>query len=306
MSNPYSHLAAFQETKNELIAIIDQTIALSEELGLEDQQVLTAARENLEQERFQVVVVGEFNRGKSYLINALLGQAILPTGIRPTTAALTTIAYGQESRAVLHYHDNLGLAPREVSFAELKQLVTALTPDSEQQAQAIKLAEVHVDSELCAHGVTIVDTPGVNDLNEQREEITYRFIPQSHAAILVLDATMPLSRSEKEFLENRILASDIQKIFFVLNKASLIPEGEAAAVTAYTKQNLEAIPGLGKVRLFLIDAKEQLKAGGDLQRLSPTNQFREFAEELQRFLVQERVGWSWKTPATECCAGWPP
>lgn len=61
MSNPYSHLAAFQETKNELIAIIDQTIALSEELGLEDQQVLTAARENLEQERFQVVVVGEFN-----------------------------------------------------------------------------------------------------------------------------------------------------------------------------------------------------------------------------------------------------
>src|SRR5690606_37348000 len=84
------------------------------------------------------------------------------------------------------------------------------------------------------------------------------------------------------------LASDIHKIFFVLNKASLIPECEAAVVTAYTKQNLEAIPGLGKARLFLIDAKEQLKAGGDLQRLSPTNQFREFAEELQRFLVQEQ------------------
>lgn len=207
--------------------------------------------------------MGEFNRGKSYLVNALLGEAVLPVG-RPTTAALTIVRHGPEPRAELRYASQLGLPPRQVSIEELKGLITALTPDAEEEAHRLESVTVFYPADLCKNGVLIIDTPGVNDLNQQREDITYKFIPQSDAAILVLDATMPLSLTEKEFLEQRILRNDIRKVFFVLNKADLVSEDELPEVVEYVRRRLSAIQGLGdNIKLYAVDSKSALKGGSD-------------------------------------------
>src|SRR6185295_16441862 len=76
--------------------------------------------------------------------------------------------------------------------------------------------------------LTIVDTPGVNDINEQRAEITYGYIPRADAALFLLDATQILTASERQFLEERILRSSRDRLIFVIAKIDLLDEGELA------------------------------------------------------------------------------
>jgi len=282
-----SLLDVFATARKDILRVTQEVQSVEDFLGSRS-QTLQACQANLEDDLLQVVVVGEFNRGKSYLVNALLGEAVLPVGVRPTTAALTIVRHGPEPRAELRYASQLGLPPRQVSIEELKGLITALTPDAEEEAHRLESVTVFYPADLCKNGVLIIDTPGVNDLNQQREDITYKFIPQSDAAILVLDATMPLSLTEKEFLEQRILRNDIRKVFFVLNKADLVSEDELPEVVEYVRRRLSAIQGLGdNIKLYAVDSKSALKGGSD-GASSGSGGLDLFRRELGNFLVAER------------------
>src|SRR5207253_3619287 len=98
---------------------------------------------------------------------------------------------------------------------------------------AIQHIELQVPSAVLEHRVTIVDTPGVNDINEQRAEITYGYLPRADAAVFLLDATQILSASERQFLEERILRSTRERLVFVVAKADLLNEGELAETRAF-------------------------------------------------------------------------
>lgn len=282
-----SLLDVFATARSDILRIIQDVQSIEDDLWGRSQS-LQACQANLEQDLLQVVVVGEFNRGKSYLVNALLGTAVLPVGVRPTTAALTIVKHGFDPHAELHYAPHLGLPPRRASIEKLKELITALTPDAEEEARRLESVTVYYPTDLCQNGVLIIDTPGVNDLSQQREDITYKFIPQSDAAILVLDATMPLSATEKEFLEQRILRNDIRKVFFVLNKADLVSEDELPEVIEYVRRKLSDIQGLGdNIKLYAVDSKSALKGRQD-KKTHCRNGLALFREELGDFLVAER------------------
>jgi small GTP-binding protein len=200
----------------------------------------------LDAERFTIVVLGEFNHGKSTFINALLGAPVLPTGITPTTAVLTHLVHGAKVGATLV------LDSGERKAVDVKKLGEWLTVEGlEHKAegkgagapagQGLHHVELTHPADILGERVTIVDTPGVNDINEQRAEITYGYLPRADAAVFLLDATQILSASERQFLEERILRSTRERLVFVVAKADLLDAQELEETLAFAQRHLQRI-----------------------------------------------------------------
>lgn len=220
---------SFNQRKIELINATDELIRLSENLQTADvQNGLQQCKEHMLNDAFSVVVVGQFSRGKSTFVNALLGQRILPTSKKPTTAVISKIAYSPEPQFTVHFKDGHVMTIDEQNFFGIKAPSTysSDTPQDEreqildEQAQINKIDYVQVGYPLdfCKNSVELVDTPGTDDLNESRIEITYNYLNQADAVILLLAADQALSSGEVEFLKERILKQQIRDIFYIINR----------------------------------------------------------------------------------------
>jgi small GTP-binding protein len=201
-------------------------------------------------ELFLVVVVGEFNAGKSALINALLGEKVLAEGVTPTTTRVTLIKWGEE---------------------KTEQVV--------DEAFAIVTHPLTLLKEL-----NIVDSPGTNAIIRQHERLTEEFVPRSDLVLFTTSADRPLTESERLFLE-RILAWR-KKVVFVLNKSDIF-EDEAALneardfVIEHVTQTLGSAPVLFPVSARL--AQRALSAPDDAtcQRLRNASQL----DELEKYIT---------------------
>ena len=100
--------------------------------------------------------------------------------------------------------------------------------------------DIRVPAPFLADDLTVVDTPGVNDINEQRADITYGYVPRADAAMFLLDATQILTASERQFLEERILRSQRDRLVFVVTKADLLDEAELAEAVRFAREHLGA------------------------------------------------------------------
>jgi ribosome biogenesis GTPase A len=214
----------------------------------------------LDEERFVVVVLGEFNHGKSTFINALLGAPLLPAGITPTTAVLSHVSHGLRRSATLIGEDGTRRAIDPVGLGDW------LTVEGEGAGKSnVHHVELTEPVPLLQNRLTIVDTPGVNDINEQRAEITYGYLPRADAAVFLLDATQILTASERQFLEERILRSTRDRLLFVVAKADLLSEAELAETLAFARKHLAAI--VPEPAIFPVSAKRALagdRAGSGL------------------------------------------
>ncbi len=214
----------------------------------------------LDDERFVVVVLGEFNHGKSTFLNALLGAPLLPTGITPTTAVLSHVSYGPKRAVALVGEDG---ARRSVDAGALADW---LTVEGEGAGKAsVHHVELTEPLPLLQNHLTLVDTPGVNDINEQRAEITYGYLPRADAAVFLLDATQILTASERQFLEERILRSTRDRLLFVVAKTDLLTESELNETLAFARKHLAAI--VPEPAIFPVSAKRALagdRAGSGL------------------------------------------
>jgi len=177
--------------REEKEALAEIRLALSEiDVPRESLATLQEAILQLD-ELFLVVIVGEFNAGKSALINALLGERVLPEGATPTTSRVTLVKWGEQAA---------------------EQVV--------DESFAIYTYPLPLLKEL-----NIVDTPGTNAVIRQHERLTNEYVPRSDLVLFATSADHPMTESERQFLE-RILAWG-KKVVFVLNKADII-EDEAA------------------------------------------------------------------------------
>ncbi len=230
---------------------------------------ISGLKQQLQDEEFTVVVVGEFSRGKSTFINGLLGTRVLPSLVRPTTAVLNVITHNPTPSIHLHFQETN--TSKSISEEQFKKLIAPKEPlegdeESEQEYKQqvefisqIKYAEIGYPLPFCENGVRIIDTPGVNDLDPAREQITNTIIPTSDAAIFILAATKILSESERSFLRDRLLANDIHKIFIVINFKDLLKsEEEIEKVMTYARTELEEL--LPNTKIFMVAAKEALNA----------------------------------------------
>lgn len=238
----------------------------------------------LEEDRFHLVVVGEFNHGKTTFVNALLGAPILPTGVTPTTATIHHLRYGDEPRAKVIFG---GGREEPIEFEKVRTFVVG----GESGTSEVEHIEVSYPAALLQERIVLVDTPGVNDLSLQRADITYSYIPRSDAVLFLLDAGQILKESERVFLQDKIIGQARDKIVFVITKWDQLTTDDQAQALAYAKEQLgkfakprdSGAPGLsGDPMVFPISAQKAL--GGDVA----ASGMPELLEFLTRFLAEHR------------------
>lgn len=216
-------------------------------------QKLIKSREKLAHHRFSVGILGEFKRGKSTVINALLGKEIMPADILPTSATMNRVTYDMQPHAELLMMDG---TIKQIPVEELRNYVTKLTKESEAAAAQVQEAVVYYPCQFCRNGVDIVDTPGLND-DERMTRITEEIIPKLDTIIMVLTYDSPLSMSEAEFVRNKILTSDISRLIFLVNKMDCVRrEKDKERVLGEIKSKIQRAVSDKTAELFGEDSKE--------------------------------------------------
>lgn len=199
--------------------------AIAEQVDLDRAviQLIDNALERSKAHKFSIAVVGEFKRGKSTFINALLGKDVLPSDVLPCSATLNRVTYGLQPKVQVVRRGQQG-GPEiieEIGLDQLADYVTKLTPEAEQIAATVKEAIVYYPLAYCQNNVEIVDTPGLND-DSNMTQVTLSVLPDVSAAILVIMATSPFSQYEADFLTNQLLLQDLGRVIFVVTAIDLI------------------------------------------------------------------------------------
>lgn len=239
-------------------------------------------RDKISSESFNLVVLGQFKRGKSTFINALLGASILPTAVIPLTSVVTILSYGESPRAVVRY-----LSGKE-EVADIRDIAMYITEkENPRNKKGVKEVEVFYPSEYLKNGVRIIDTPGVGSVYNHNTEVAYNYLPYVDAGVFIVSADPPLSQSEHTFL--RDIKSFADKIFFILNKIDQVNEEERTESLEFTKAILEEDFGEGKVNIFPLSAKWALegKINNDKVTLK-RSLLPEFESKLRSFLIKEK------------------
>lgn len=226
----------------------------------------------VDQDRFHLVVLGEFNHGKSSFVNALLGEALLPSGVTPTTAVIHHIEYADEPSASIVFASG---AKQRISTEEVRKL----TATGERPPEPIAYVEIGHPADVLK-GIVLVDTPGVNDLSLQRADITYGYIPRSDAVLFLLDAGQVLKESERVFLQSKLIGQARDKIVFIINKADILSPDEREEALRYVRENLEKI--VPSPQVFLVSSERALSSDTKSSGLP------ELVEYLTSFLAKER------------------
>lgn len=270
-------LESFHGKKSDVMAALRGLVGLAEKVGAKSlaARVEVDLVRKLEADRFHLVVVGEFNHGKTTFVNALLGAPILPVGVTPTTAVIHHLEHADAPRAELVHADG---ARTPLPFDEVKTF--AVGGSHEGEAREVKHLEVFYPADLLRERIVLVDTPGVNDLSLQRADITYSYIPRSDAVLFLLDAGQPLKESERVFLQEKLLAQSRDKIIFVVTKRDIWSDDEQGEALRYIQKELGKLVRTPVV--FPVSAQAALE-GRPEQSGMP-----ELLAHLTRFLAEER------------------
>ena len=232
---------------------------LARELGADP--VAEEARElaaRVSEGRFYVACIGQFKRGKSTLLNALVGYAVVPTGFVPVTVVPTVIRFGDELHARIRIHDGSWL---DVDLSDLKEYVTEeLNPENKKKVGG---AEVFVPSPLLSSGMCFVDTPGLGSVFTGNTATTQAFIPHIDAVLVVVGADPPIAGEELALVET--IGTQVQDLILVINKADRTSDPERAAVVKFTREILEKRLHRPMGEVFEVSAAERMENSGPLR-----------------------------------------
>lgn len=221
---------------------------LLRESGLCGEQTgkLQALGQRLENKEFIISVFGQFKRGKSSFINAVLGEDILPVGIVPVTAVVTQIKYGPKSAVV-----STGSNSREIPFADLAHYINEQS--NPKNIKAVSSVLIHYPSALLNSGITLVDTPGVGSMHKHNSAAAHAFVQNSDAVIFMLSVDSPVNEIESDFLAE--IREHAAKIYFAVNKTDVVSAGDLAEYLNYCQQLLCGIMATQEVKLYPVCAK---------------------------------------------------
>lgn len=238
-------------------------------------------RAKLQGERFNVVIVGEFKRGKTTFVNALLGAEILPSAVVPLTSIVTAVRWGERVGAEVTF---AGDRTERIAIDELPRYVTER--ENPGNLLGVERAAVAYPSEYLRDGVFLVDTPGVGSVYGHNTDAAYAFVPESDVAIFVTSADPPISANERRFLED--VRAEAARMFFVLNKVDYLSGADLEESIGFTERVLGEALGRD-VAVHPVSARAALRAkeAGDGAALERSG-LAAFEDAFQDFLLREK------------------
>ncbi|RKO66227.1 dynamin family protein [Desulfofundulus salinus] len=256
-------LEHFREQKTLLSNAVEQLITLAE--AGENRfavDLLTESLARVASETFTLVVMGEFKRGKSTLINALVGARILPTAIVPLTAIPTFIRYGMEPQATVVFLDGRA---EKVPVGDIVRYVTE--KENPRNVKKVREVEVIYPAPFLAEGIILVDTPGVGSAYTHNTEAAYGYLPRADAALFVISVDAPLGKGELDYL--RDVRHHVHKLIFVLNKIDIVSPDDLAEALDFTRRMLQEQLQTQDILLVPLSARLALegKEQNDAERL---------------------------------------
>ena len=299
---------SFASNIQRMIDTLEQAAEAEKEFG---ESAVRPSIDRLEREtkrlgddKFRFLIIGDFNRGKSSILNVLLGRKdLLPVGASATTAIPTFIKYGHEEQVVVHYKNG------NVHRLSVEQYKTEYTLNSKTVKDRIKrgfdnlvgkwldpldYADFCCPIELLSKGVEFIDTAGLNHTAAETEK-TYEYIKDSHAVIFVLDAGQAVTELEQTYLST-VIKGKVNAVFFVINKWEAVDESSREEIHDSVAERLaqsldmheEEIRQMWGDRIFDVYAKNALDRLRSKEHLGGTG-FLEFADKLNTFLINERL-----------------
>ena len=276
-ADTYSAMSVYSRLKADLVRCIDEMLAVECIRGCPCEEL----REKIDTNTFNLVVVGQFKRGKTSLINALLGADILPVAVVPLTSIATVMSYGDALRIKVYFNDG---NVAEIRPESIPEYVTE--KGNPKNIKDVSEVIVTYPSHYLKGGVRLIDTPGVGSIYQHNTDVAYRYLPKSDAVLFLLSVDQPMSKSELDFLND--VREYSNRIFFLLNKADYLNEKDLRESIDFQKNVLKEATG-SDVRIFPLSAK--LALDGQLQKSTDMIQkslLPQFSDTLNTFLMEEK------------------
>lgn len=255
----------FKEKKSALVGLIRESSRIINDISLtQHAKGLSQLGLKVDNDTFKIQVIGTFNNGKSTLINAILGEDILPTKILPCTAVINEIKYGDSKKAILNFRNPLpkillsdipevtlkhmkahgmkNVPPMEIDYDRISDYVT-IPVDGDPEEISLKSpyfsVELFYPSVLLKEGVEIIDSPGLNE-SDERTTVTLDYLAKADAVIFLLDATRACAKDEMDTIDSILIPKGFDDMFFVVNRFDMIKtEKEQAEVKCYVKNKVK-------------------------------------------------------------------
>ncbi|ECP7275124.1 ATP-binding protein [Campylobacter jejuni] len=243
-----------------------QKLSFNQDLKLRLQKTL----EKFQNLKFNVAITGVINAGKSSLLNALLKEDFLGVSNIPETANLTVLNYGKSEEVKIYFWDKKewqNILESSHFNADLKEFIDKLSKSvniedfikdkpliqnialcelknfssaKNKISALIKKIEIKSHLEFLKNNISIVDTPGLDDIMIQREIVTNEFLKESDFLIHLMNASQSLTQKDADFLVHCLLNSRLSKFLIILTKADLLSKKDLEEVIIYTKDRLKS------------------------------------------------------------------
>ncbi|MGO8686829.1 MAG: dynamin family protein [Candidatus Dormibacteria bacterium] len=242
-------------------------------LPVDQRRLAAEASDKLADSVVYVAVIGEFKRGKSSLINALLGEEVLPTGVTPVTAAPTLVRFGKVPQATVRFSDDTEIP---IGVGELPDYITEA--GNPRNGRGVREVVVEHPSSLLGPGIVLADTPGTGSVHAHNTQSTAAFLPRVDVALLVVSVSAPLSEAEARLLT--AVGETAARAAVCLNKVDLLSPEELTESLDFVAVQIEALTGAIRMPVFPVSARKA--ARGDDGGLGALRRF------LSDVIVHER------------------
>ena len=315
---PISSYEDMKEKRGKIVHSLIEAAEVVDELndiGLNiDGSKLVGWKNKLEDDDFKVLVIGEFQNGKSTFINSMMGSKVLPAYSTPCTAVINEVKYGERESATLYFKNPLPdeisadisikakqhiekyagktIPPIELDVDELEEYVVIPDPTKDQADSIQELpydkAVLKYPIELCHDGITIIDSPGLNE-SGTRTKVTEEYLEQADAIVFVFRCPKIAGESEMNYITDQIHARGYRDIFFICNAINQVPDDEQDRLIRFGNKKLLPLTDLGEKGIFYVDALGALKARmkKDKDALADTGMV-EFENTLSEYLRENK------------------
>ncbi|HUB62290.1 MAG TPA: dynamin family protein [Puia sp.] len=224
--------------------------------------------DKLRQGKVNLVVLGLFKRGKSSLVNSILGCTLAPVGVTPLTAIVTSFEHHPDrSFAQVYFQDG---RITEVPVSDITRFVSEdENPGNEKNVTGVRLFDCVLP---VLKTLTLIDTPGIGSAYAHNTATTVEFIPRVDAALFVLSADLPISQADIDFLKT--LKDSVPTILFVLNKTDLLAESDLRQLIAHDKKILVNQVGLdpATINILPVSARQYQSGAHGMSGIEPLMQ----------------------------------